>query len=53
MVKVKLCEKVVEVRMVGGRVMAVVLFLIGCVEDDLWVCSAKWQMFWKKCYVFV
>ena len=42
MMKEELCEKVVEARRVGVRVMAVVLvFEEGCADADLWDCFAK------------
>ena len=49
MVWEELCEREVEVRRVSDRVVTVVVvFLGGCAEVDLWVCSAKWRTFGRN-----
>ena len=46
--KEELCEKVVEVRRVGDRVMTVVVFEVYVLRLNLCLCFAKWEEFGRK-----
>ena len=54
MVKEELWEKMMEIRSMSNRIMAVVLvFWRGCAKDDLCVCSTKWKKFGRYTSFFM